>query len=624
MSEAWPFWFRPLWLLVIAPLTWLLWRLWHRQQRNGRWPALLPAAFHAVLLGGGGGRTSKLPWLVLALAWLLAVAALLGPSWQRVEQTTQKPADPLVVMLELTPEMLAADVSPNRLEVARRKLLDLLQSRGEAQTAIVVYAGSAHVLVPLSDDLITSRNLLEALIPSIMPEPGQRADLAVDRALGLLEQAGLGQGRLLLIGSSLSDEERDGLHHRLGRGKPALLMIGIGTADGAPVTEESGELLKDALGGIALPRLDSASLNGFIESVGGRYRQGRIDSLDLRELGLLDIPRGVQNLQTTQQLDTWEDQGYWLLLPLLLLAACAGRRGWLFCLPLLFCLPQPSYALDLRDLWWRADQQGQQLLQAQRPAEAARRFKDKRWQGVAWYEAGDYAAAAERFSVGDTAADHYNRGNALARSGELSGALDAYDQALERQPGLSPAVQNRAIVQRLLKAREAQAQPPAQPQRPPDATATGAPAAPPMAPAQGAPGLADAARGGAPGEAPSTRNGAGPDSGAPATGAPPMTADTPQTAAPALPPASDSTHERQSVAGAPPAKPTGTRASVTARLANAVQPLPQGPAAPADEALDSEQLQALEQWLRQIPDHPSELLRRKFWYEQQQRQEKPQ
>jgi len=149
---------------------------------------------HAVLLSGGNGRESKSPWVLLGIAWLLAVLALLGPSWQRVEQTSQKPSDPLVVLLELTPEMLATDSPPSRLEQARRKLYDLLQARSDAQTAIVVYAGSAHTLVPLSDDLATSRNLLEALRPSLMPEPGHRADLAVEKALGLLKQGASARG----------------------------------------------------------------------------------------------------------------------------------------------------------------------------------------------------------------------------------------------------------------------------------------------------------------------------------------------------------------------------------------------------------------------------------------------
>ncbi|WP_259767113.1 tetratricopeptide repeat protein, partial [Pseudomonas protegens] len=84
--------------------------------------------------------------------------------------------------------------------------------------------------------------------------------------------------------------------------------------------------------------------------------------------------------------------------------------------------------------------QGQRRLQQQRPAEAARHFQDPQWQGVALYEAGNYNAAAERFAEGNDARAHYNRGNALARSGELEAAIDAYEQALERQPELQPAL----------------------------------------------------------------------------------------------------------------------------------------------------------------------------------------
>jgi Ca-activated chloride channel family protein len=573
LLAAWPHWLRPYWLLLVPLLAGLLWQLWHREKRAGRWQLLLPPAFHAALLSGGRGRTSRLPWIALGLAWLLALLALLGPSWQRLEQSNLKPADPLVIMLELTPQMLASDSSPNRLEQAKRKLLDLLQARRDAQTAIVVFAGSAHTLVPLSDDLATSRNLLESLKPSIMPEPGRRADLALDKALQLLKQGSQGQGRILLIGSGLDQQERLGIRQALDNRGARLHMLGIGSAEGAPIVQENGSFLKDAQGAILIPRLDSAGLARFAREIGGRYRQASLDDRDLHDLGLLAAPQQLRSGSEQTRLQAWADQGHWLLLPLLLLAACAGRRGWLFCLPLLLLgVPQTGYAFSFDDLWWRADQQGQRLLEAQRPGEAAARFADPQWQGQALYQAGDYPAAAERFARGDNAVAHYNRGNALARSNELEAALDAYSQALELQPDLLPAQKNKALIEQLLE----QSQDEQNQQQKPEPQAD---SSPPPQPQSGS---------------------AEPD------------ADTPPPASDQSGPADQEQAPSQPTPGdsdAPTPSEPDDDLQGEEQIASAAQPL------------DGERRQALEQWLRQIPDEPGELLRRKFWYEQQQRQE---
>ncbi|GIZ12103.1 VWA domain-containing protein [Pseudomonas sp. NCCP-436] len=577
MNLLWPEWLRPLWLLLLPLLAWLLWRLWHRERQSGRWQQLLPAAFHPLLLKGGTGRSSRLPWLLLGLAWLLALLALLGPSWQQLEQNSQKPADPLLVMLELTPQMLATDAAPNRLEQARRKLLDLLEARRDAQTAIIVYAGSAHSLVPLSDDLATSRNLLEALKPSLMPEPGRRADLAVQRALLLLEQAQLGRGRLLLISSALDEQERLGIDQALKRHPTTpLLILGVGSREGAPVTKEDGSFLKDERGAILIPRLDSRSLRAAAEAHGGDYAPIRLDDSDLRQLGLLDAPLALRDAHEPTRLDSHIDQGYWLLLPLLLLAACAGRRGWLLCLPLLMLAPQSSQAFSFEDLWLRPDQQGMRLLQSGQAEEAAQRFQNRQWQGKALYEAGDYAAAAQCFAHGDQASDHYNRGNALARSGELEAALDAYDQALERQPELEAARHNRALVEQALRQQQQQ-----QEQAPAATDKTG------NLPESGTAGSsADAASSQQPQDTEQSSGSAGKQ--------------------PAAPDQADNSDKAESL------QPDKNSADETPQQSLATE---------TDRGSADEHRQALEQWLRQIPDDPAELLRRKFWYEQQQRQE---
>ncbi len=442
-----------------------------------------------------------------------------------------------------------------------------------------MYAGSAHTLVPLSDDLATSRNLLEALRPSIMPAPGHRADLAVKKALDLLKQGGLGQGRLLLVGSSLSKQERQGIRLQLeGAQAPSLSILGIGSREGTPVTQENGEFLKDDQGAILVPRLDSPTLKAFASEMGGHYRAARLDDKDLRQLGLLDSAQNLRNDGQLLHLDTWADQGYWLLLPLLLLAACAGRRGWLFCLPLLLMgVPQPSYAFELQDLWLRPDQQGQYLLKQKRPAEAAERFQDPQWQGVALYEAGNYAEAVKRFAQGSDAYSHYNRGNALAKAGELEAAIDAYEQALEAQPDLQPALKNKALVESLI---QEQAQPePAKPAKNEDDETT------------------------QPGQ--TAQPGASAQSTQPGEQSP-QGQETGEAGA----------HDTQ--AGTPPQ--AGGNEVPGSELGDEQTTTP--PLRPADTRLEGEHRQALEQWLQQIPDNPGELLRRKFWYEQQQYQDK--
>lgn len=586
MSDLLPHLARPAWLLLLPLGGWLLWRLWHRERRLGRWQALLPAAFQPWLLQGGRHRQSRQAWLLLGLAWLLALLALIGPGWQRLEQPAQLRSDPLVAIIELTPQMLAADLAPNRLEQARRKLLDLLGARDEAQTAIVVYAGSAHVLVPLSDDLATAQNLLSALTPSLMPAPGQRADLAVQRALALLDQGANGQGRLLLLSSALDATEQSGIRTALaGRDNP-LLLLGVGTPAGAPVPLENGGFLRDAAGSIVLPRLNGEQLATFAASLGGSYSPLRLDDGDLAELGLLSNSGGGREAADAMRpLTGWADQGHWLLLPLLLLAACAGRRGWLFALTALLIAPPPAMAMDFADLWWRNDQQGQRLLEAGRPAEAAQRFSDPQWRGLAHYLAGDYAAAAEAFAQGDDAAAHYNRGNALARGGELAGALDAYEQALHEDPQLEAARHNRELVAQLLHSQaQAAAQAAAESEREREQRAAAESAG------------ADAGERSSPSQS---------------------SAQTP----------SDSQREE----GAPAQEDPAASTPASDASAGGEEPLPRTDAASrtpvepeaAPRPERGEQRQALEQWLRQIPDDPAELLRRKFWYEQQQRQDNP-
>ena len=163
--------------------------------------------------------------------------------------------------------------------------------------------------------------------------------------------------------------------------------------------------------------------------------------------------------------------------------------------------------------------------------------------------------------------------------GALEAAIDAYEQALELQPDLQAAEHNKALIERLLEQKNAE--PPA-PEKPPE------PAAESPEP-----------------ETPVSSSSPG------TSGASAQHQENSSTATP-----SSEANPDESL-NAEPDPDTGTDAE--AGDGPTTRPL-----APASSQLDEEHRQALEQWLKQIPDNPGELLRRKFWYEQQQHQDTPQ
>ncbi|HET7222396.1 MAG TPA: VWA domain-containing protein, partial [Rhodanobacteraceae bacterium] len=161
---------RPWWWLALAPLPLALWLL----ARSGGRAALERLADAALLphLVHGGSAHKRAALALFALAWLLAVAALSGPAWQKVPAPLYVNGAARVVALSLSDDMLAQDLKPDRMTRARFAVRDLLNAAGDARTALVAYAGAAFTVAPLTDDKRTVLNLLRVLQPDVMPVSG--------------------------------------------------------------------------------------------------------------------------------------------------------------------------------------------------------------------------------------------------------------------------------------------------------------------------------------------------------------------------------------------------------------------------------------------------------------------
>jgi len=450
---------RPEWLLALLPLMFLVWKLQSRKKHSGNLSSVCDPRLLPYLLIGERDKPGFNHNLLIGMGGILAIVALAGPSWNKLEQPLYREQSSLVILLDLSSSMNSTDIEPSRLTKARFKLLDILKRRDEGQTALIVYAAQPFVVTPLTDDSATISSLVGSLTPEIMPSQGSRPDLALQRAIELLKQSGAVNGDLLFLTDGMSD---DTLHNILGA-RPQqyrLNAIGFGTVQGSPIPLARGGFIKDKNGSIVVDKLDEQLLQKLASEGGGVYSRLTHDDSDIDNVfTAIDSGNLAENAtKTTLSSDNWQEEGPWLILLLLPLAAFVFRRGYLVLIILVLPLPQPVHALEWNDLWLRADQQAARTLAEGNPRQAANQFEDDTWRSAAHYQAGDYQQSLDALKAIDNADSNYNKGNALARLGKLQEAIGAYQQSLLQKPGDEDTQHNMDLVKKLLQQQQQQQQ----------------------------------------------------------------------------------------------------------------------------------------------------------------------
>lgn len=444
---------RPFWLLALVPAIVLVVLLLRSKLKLGVWSSVCDAALLPYVLQEKTGTASRWPLTIGALAALLAIVALAGPSWQRLPAPVFRNASALVIALDLSRSMDAEDVKPSRLIRARYKIADILKQRKDGQTALLVYAGDAFTVTPLTDDTATIDSQLSALTTDIMPSQGSNTALVLTKAVDLFKQAGLQHGQIILVTDDADTDQipaLDGFQ---------LSVLGVGTAEGAPIPLANGSgFMKDEQGTIVIPKLNADDLRGLAGAGHGVYQTITANDADIQTL-LATLNKPVQQEGTEQndfRLELWDDQGPWLLMAVLPLAALLFRKGVL-CLALLLLLPLPknSYAFEWQDLWQTKDQQAQQAYRNNQFEQAASLFKKPEWKAAANYKAGAYDKAIENIPA-ESGDSLYNQGNALAQAGKLEEAIKAYQKALAKNPNNEDAKYNKELVEKELEKQKKQ------------------------------------------------------------------------------------------------------------------------------------------------------------------------
>jgi len=485
---------RPWWLaaLLVVPALFILQRV-RRGERNAWQQAVDPHLLPHLIETNGKDPASLRSWLI-PLGAAIAIIALAGPSWQQQKAPLWQLKAPLVIAMDLSSAMLAADLAPSRLLQARAKISALLRQRRGGEVGLVAWAGDAFTAAPMTRDAATAEVVIDSLTPDLMPLDGQRADRAIEHAVSIMKSAGFERGDILLV-TDHADAQAEAAAAQARAQGFRVSALGVGTASGAPMTSASG-FVSDASGQVQLARLDLGSLRALAARGGGTAVALTVDGRDLDALGVLDPqgpasqainpgsagPDGEAAANAAMAMQR-SDDGYWLVLLLLPLALLGFRRQQaLAMLPLILTLavlwqPVPAEAATpalaspaadastpasspsawysaWQQLWQRRDQRARAALASGDLAQARALAPDPSLRGAAAYRSKDYAAAAQDFATGDNADAQYNRGNALAMAGDYETALAAYDKAFAQEPDMADALANRKTVEDALKQRK--------------------------------------------------------------------------------------------------------------------------------------------------------------------------
>jgi len=430
---------RPWVLLLIFPLIFIITLRWKRSH-SGQAHQYLPDHLRKALTIGEQGWKKLLPLKLLTVLLLIGIVSSAGPTWTRYESPFNEDKASLLVVVDLSESMLEKDVAPDRLSRAQHKINDLIETRNGGKTGLIAYAGSAHVVMPLTQDKQVFTPFVSALTPEIMPVEGKQAE----QALNLVDKLLMPEkgASIILITDGMVPASIKAYQEYFSNSPHQLLILGMGN----PERE-------------ATMPLDVRSLRDLANKTNTTLQLVTVDNQDVINL-VNKIERHMQI--SSDSIMPWQDMGYYLLFPMSLLLLLWFRKGWLVHWGVVLIIssstlfiPAPLYAAQSEkiehklpvssvtqlmptlqqrwlDLWLTPDQQGDRAFNAKAYLQAAKYYQDPLRKGIAYYYAAHYQAAHISFMQQPTNQSLFYAGNALARQREYIAARNLLTDVIER------------------------------------------------------------------------------------------------------------------------------------------------------------------------------------------------
>ena len=438
------------WIVLIPIAILLIFFFKRRMLTIGNWEKLIDKRLLPYVMSRRQLSDNQYKWWLISLISVLSIIALAGPTWERIEQPSFRTDQSLVIALDLSRSMNAQDITPNRLTRAKLKILDILERRQGAQVALIVYSANAFTVTPLTSDTDTIIALINSIDTSIMPSRGSYPALAIDKGLQLLNQASVSNGEIILVTDGGITSDSFSSAQKLRDEGYRLSALGIGSMNGAPIPKETGGFITDNTGQITISRLEVDDLKDLVAIGGGNYTSITSNDQDIDTL-LSEVYSAVRESDDSVTTDQWKEFGPWLLLIVVPFGSLLFRKGWVFVF-LLTIMPIDNsvYALDWNDLWKTKDQQAKEAMESGDYDKAIELFEDSEWLAAAHYKAGNYRQSANGYN-NDSNIDHlYNYANSLAKIGQFEEAIENYEKVIAEEPNSEDAIYNLNLLKDLL------------------------------------------------------------------------------------------------------------------------------------------------------------------------------
>lgn len=473
---------RPEWLYVLPIILVPLFATKQAIKSSNSWKKVCDAHLLKHLLIGqtGSQNTTKnaLKHASISFVLFVSIVALAGPAWNKISQPAYKNDRAVVIALNLSQTMNIKDIKPSRLDRAKFKIYDILNSIKGGQAALLIYGEEPYVVTPLSDDIKVINNTLGVANVEIMPDyylsasnpninigiHNARTDRAIEKATELLSNAGNFSGEIIILTDNIGQNSGDTIIAAKNARKKGyrVSILGIATKTGAPLPSVYGNFVTDNKGNVVVSKLSSNELQDVATAGGGIYSEISIDGdEDIKKIMSTSeqADRIKQKMREAQaKADTWEDMGVYLLFIPLFIAPFAFRKNWLFAVLIGLSLNAASAGLNQAmaeetiwdKFWLNKEQRAEKSLKNDNAEAAANMFKKKDWKGVAEYKAGQYKNAVDTLSELDSIEDMYNLGNALAFNGQIEEAIKEYEKVLEKDPKHADAKYNHDLLVELM------------------------------------------------------------------------------------------------------------------------------------------------------------------------------